>query len=429
MRCVRIVLAAFALVGAIGLAQAQSTAGAGSVLVVPVVALTASYETEVTVRNPGSAPITLNVKFYEANNSPSPGLHACSQLVVPALESTPFTLSSQCALPAPPPSHFGVLVLEDAAAQQTNLFYAYSRTQTPGGNGFSIEGFPIGAFSAQPADVVGLKRQAAAPVYQSNCFAGALGEAVSYQLVLRDGTTNALIGIPLTKTLQPFEQFRYLDIFSPAPNGVGAPAGDYSNVRANFTVTGGATAGDGARPALVGFCTVQESTFFGADFRIAKSQDALNDGQRRLACIGQATCGIGSPVSPPPLAERVSDATLRNVYSMIITQPDFVRCDLVAAPADLPNLQMRLRVPGDPFASAVFATSPPYDSGGANKTTFYIATGGRAAINNGVATRWFVDVETISTSTTVPIDFAITCSSGNGTEVPWFRGTAAWATF
>ncbi|MHB8494830.1 MAG: hypothetical protein ACYC9Z_01345 [Casimicrobiaceae bacterium] len=416
---------AFALSAVVAVpAGAQATAAAGSVIVVPVVAQTSSYSTEVTVRNPNAAPITLNVRFYEAVNSSTPGLAACSQLTVPALESVPFTLPSRCTLATG--SHFGMLLLEDAASQQLDTFFVYSRTQTPGGNGFSIEGFPIGAFSGESADVIGIKRQAASPTYQSNCFVNALGEAINYQVVLRDGTTNAPIGNAMTGTLQPFQQIRLLDVFATA----NAAAGDYSNVRANFTATtANATPG---QPAFVGFCTVQESTFFGADFRIAKSVDALNDANRRAACIGQDNCGISNPVSTIQ-PEQLTDATLRRVYSMIITQPDFVRCDLVAASTDLTNLQMRLRGPGDPFASPVWVSSAPYDSGGAGKTTFYIDTGPRNAVASGTATRWFVDVETVNTSvpasTASPIKFGVTCQSGNGTEVPWFRGTAAWATF
>lgn len=422
----------FVLLGAIGLAfgaitppaTAQSTAASGSVIVVPVVAQTVSYTSEVFVQNPNPAPITVDVDFYVGGDStPTAGLVTCTSLTVPANETVSFTLASKCTLSAG--SHFGMLILADAAAQKTDVFFAYTRSQATGGNGFSVEGFPIGAFSGAPANVVGLKRQAAAPVYQTNCFVAALGEAIDYQVVLRDGTTGALIGNPLTGTLQPFEEIRYLKVFEKA----GAQPGDYSNVRANFTVTtADLTPG---QPAFVGFCTVQENTYFSADFRIAKSIDAKNQREQRVACIGQDECGLGNPVSGTQ-AETIADATQRNVYSMIITQPDYVRCDLVAASGDLGKLQMRLRGPSDPFGTVVFPSSPPFDSGGAGKTTFYVYTGPRNAATIGtlgVATRWFIDVETIDTSTPVPIDFGITCSSGNGTEVPWFRGRAAYASF
>ena len=404
MRMFKTTALSLAALCCVGVAHAQSTAGSGSVLVVPVAAATASYTTEVTVRNPGTSPITLNVDFHEATGSAVPGLRSCAQLVVAANETKPFQLASQCTLGGG--SHFGLLILEDAAAQKTNLFYAYSRSQTPGGNGFSVEGFPIGAFSGASAEVIGLKRQAAAPVYQSNCFVSALGEALNYQLVLRNGTTGAPVGSPMTGSLQPYEQVRLFD--------VGASAGDFSNVRGTFTVTGG-------NQALVAFCTVQESTFFGADFRIAKSEDASNQREKRLACLGQDSCGV---VSTTGGAEQITDTAQKNVYSMIITQPDYVRCDVIGARAA--DLQIRLRQWGDPFASPVFAAGPGYTSGGTGQSFFYVYTGERAAVNNGTATRWFIDVAyRTGGNATTPIDFGITCKSGNGTEVPWLRGVVA----
>lgn len=403
MRIAQLISTAAVFAATAGFAHAQSTAAAGSVVVVPAVAATASYSTEVIVRNPNSSAMTVNVSFYEAIESGSPGLHSCTPLSIPANEPVPFTLATQCALGGG--GHFGMVVLEDAGTPQTHPFFAYSRAQTPGGNGFSVEGFPIGAFSGAVADVDGLKRQASSPTYQSNCFIGALSEGFSYQITLWDAT-NHLVGLPITGTLAPFQNSRKLDVFAVA----GAAAGDHAHVRANFSIT------SGGAPAMLAFCTVQESTFFGADFRIAKSIDALNDGQRRVACIGQDDCN-GTAVSATQ-PETVADATLRNVYSMIVTQPDFLRCDIVAAAGDLPNLKMRLRFPGDPFSSTVVP-------GSSGAQSFYIFTGGRNAVNNGVASRWFIDVETATNSTSVPIDFGVNCKSGNGTEIPWFRGTAA----
>jgi hypothetical protein len=354
MRVVRFVFVT-TLAAIAGVAHAQSTAASGSVIVLPVVAETVSYTSEVVVRNPNSTSLTLNVKFYEALTSTTPGLRTCSQLTVAGSQSKPFSVSDQCN-PLGAGNHHGMLVLEDAAAQQTNVFFAFSRAQTPGGNGFSVEGFPIGAFSGAPADVIGLKRQAAAPVYQSNCFVGALGEAVNYQMILRDGTTNAIIGSPVADSLAPFQMRRYLDVFSAIPNGVGAPAGDYSNVRANFSLTSG-------NGALVTLCTVQESTFFGADFRIGKSTDARNDSQKRVACIGLDNCADTTPSVSGP--EQLTDVTKKNIYSTILTPPDFVRCDLVGPRAV--DLQMRLRQWGDPLTSAVFSSLPPYSSGGSGR--------------------------------------------------------------
>ena len=411
-------LALTTLAATTGVAHAQSTAASGSVIVLPVVAETVSYTSEVIVRNPNATSLTLNVKFYEATTSSNPGLRTCAQLTVPALQSKPFAVSAQCN-PLGAGSHFGMLVLEDAAAQQTDVFFAFSRAQTPGGNGFSVEGFPTAAFSSAPADVIGLKRQSASPTYQSNCFVGALGEAVNYQMVLRDGTTNAVIGSPVTGSLAAYQLRRFLDVFSAAPNGVGAPAGDYSNVRANFSVTSGG-------PALVSFCTVQESTFFGADFRIGKSIDARNDAERRVACIGLDNCSDTTPSVVDP--EQLLDASQKNVYSTILNPPDFVRCDLVGPRKN--DLQIRLRQWGDPLTSAVFPSSPPYSSGGSGQSFFYVNTGGRGAVNGGTASRWFIDVAfRTGGNATTPIDYGITCKSGNGMEIPWIRTTVANSDF
>jgi hypothetical protein len=79
---------------------------------------------------------------------------------------------------------------------------------------------------------------------------------------LFDDASGAQIGSTVSGSLNPFELFRYLDVFS----AVGAAPGDYANVRAQFIRTS-----VDSQP-LVGFCTVQDNTSFGADFRIAKTE-------------------------------------------------------------------------------------------------------------------------------------------------------------
>jgi hypothetical protein len=393
-------------------AHGHTTAAAGSVIVIPIVALTASYSTEVHVANPQSVPITVNVKFYEANTSFSPGLKTCTPLAVTNVES--FNLLTQCSGQIDPTkNHHGMLILEDAAAVKINYFFAFSRTQTPGGNGFSVEGFPVGNFSGAVGRVFGLKRQAAAPIYQSNCFVAALGEAVDYKIELFDGPSGTAIGSAVTGSLAPYQMIRHLDIFTAA----GAPAGDYSNVRARFDET------STGEPAYIGFCTVQESTFFGADFRMSKSVDANDLRQFRKVCYSMDSTCTTEIVGTGQTALAATGTKF--VHQIMITPPDYVKCDLVSA--RLADLEMRIRGPGDPFASPVFATSPPYDSGGDGKTSFYIYTGERNAVNGGFATRWFIDVSYRegSADSTVPIPFGMVCYSGNGITYPWLRGTAA----
>src|SRR5437879_1680087 len=241
-------------------AAAQTTAGTSATIVIPVIAQTPSFGSEVTVYNPNGGAITVNVSFYDAQNTASPGLKACSPLPIPVGRSVQFAVAGQCALPSG--SNFGLLILAEQSG--TQRFYGYARTQTPGGIGFSTEGFPIENFNDQLQHATGLKRTAASgnlPAFQTNCFVGTLGDATNYELRLFDGTTNAQIGNTLSGPLQPYQQYRYLDVFAQA----GAPPGDLTNVRAQFT---NLTA---SNKKLIGFCTVQENTGLSADFRIAKS--------------------------------------------------------------------------------------------------------------------------------------------------------------
>lgn len=392
---------------------ASTTAGAATVQVIPVVAQTGSYESEIFVRNPNDSALQINVKFYEAQNSTTPGQRSCSPLTLSAQQTVAFKLGTQCALGAG--SHFGMLILENADAEKTRFFYAYNRTQTPGGNGFSVESFPIGNFSGAASGANGLKRQAAAPVYQSNCFVGALGEPVDYVIRLWDANNNQL-GNDVTGSLQPYQMVRYLDIFSAA--GLGT-TNDYSVVRATFDNT---NAGD---PAYVAFCTVQESTFFGADFRIAKSSDALDNAKRRVTCYSQSPCGTEITGAG---ATALPDSATKYIHQVIVSAPDYIKCELVSS--QVANLEMRVRGPGDTFAAGLFTlpagyTGPPYTVGGNNQTSIYIFTGHRNQFNGGTSTRLFIDVSYRegSGAATFPLAYGITCYAGNGITVPWVRAS------
>jgi len=251
------------LAGYASFVNAQTTAGSGTTLVIPVTSQSASFVSEVTVFNPGPTLLTASVKFYEANNSSVPGSKSCNDLSVSANRSVQFQLATQCALGAGDGSRFGLIVITDKAVPPTHAFYGYSRVQNPQGIGFSVEGFPVQDFNNQVSHATGLKKQAATPTYQTNCFVASLDQAVSYELKLFNDATGAQIGGTLAGSLQPFQQFRYLDVFG--SKGVNAPAGDRTNVRAQFTQTSGGSAN------LIGFCTVQDNMSFGAAFRRAKS--------------------------------------------------------------------------------------------------------------------------------------------------------------
>lgn len=232
-------------------------------MVIPVVAQTTSYTSEITVRNPFSD-MTLPISvFYTGGTTytgstptSSGGRQECDPLNVPPLGSVQFSPAEQCHLSG---NQFGYLTLTQASGTPSP-FLAYSRTQTPGGNGFSVPAYPAAAIERPEFGhyVVALKRQAAAPVYQSNCFVASMGAATPYQIRLLD-SAGGQIGNTILGSLEAYEMVRYLDIFAAA----GLAAGDYSNVAVDFS-------NDPSKAALMGFCTVQENAFGGADFRMAQ---------------------------------------------------------------------------------------------------------------------------------------------------------------
>jgi len=422
-----ILLLASATFGTI--AYGQTTAGSGTVIVLPLASnIPGAYKTTVFVRNPNAIQITLDVRYYQSDSATPPGTGSpltCSPLTVPANAAITFDLASQCTFSGT--DNFGMIILEDVTSTfKTNTFFAYSRTEQPVGgpqpfNGFSVEGFPVGNFSSAQAEALGLKKTTAAPHYRSNCFVGALNEPVTYQILLFQGDTGALIGtIPSSPTtLAAYHTVRYLDIF----NAALLPDQDYSNIRAKFV--------NSANSAMIGFCTLETTDNGSADFRVAKSDDARDVRQARLTCYGQDDCGSSSLNG----SATIRYVSKKNIHYMIIDQPDFVKCDLVADAPTLSALEITLRGPGDPIAAPVFAPPapynvPPYTSGGGGLTGFYIYTGEKSgsATSSGATTRWYIDVQrNAGSSAPGPFNYGITCHSGNGLTVPWF-GTTAPAT-
>ena len=235
---------------------AQSTFASGTEIVLPLVANVGIYHSRVFVQNADAAAVTLNVRYYQSiNATPPSGLRACSQVALLGNQSASFDIGSQCGLTGTN-DDFGMVILEDVAG--THQFFAYSRTQTPDGIGFSVEGFPTANFSGANAYALGLQALAAAPKYRSNCFIASLGDPVNWQLQLVQGGTETVLG-STSGALTAFQNTRILDVF--ATLGL---AGDYSDVRAVFSTP------DDPAPAISAFCTLETSSNGSADFRVAK---------------------------------------------------------------------------------------------------------------------------------------------------------------
>jgi hypothetical protein len=421
MRFMKFVVSVVALaIGSGAPAWAQTTAGSGTVVVLPVVAyIPGAFTTTVFMYNPNTAAQTVDITFYQSDSAttPLPGgtTLSCGQQAIPALSGVTFDLGAQCGFGAiGTTDNFGLLVLRDAAAIKTHNFFAYSRTSAPTNNGFSVEGFPAGNFSAQKSYALGLQKTSAAPHFRSNCFVGALGEPVNYTIILRNAATGAQIGSTITDSVAPYHSKRHLDVFGAITN--------VSNVSAEFTSTTGA--------AMVPFCTVETQDNGSADFRVAKSEDANDTRQSRLACYGMDSCGAAAPSISNPAT--LSTNTTKNIHYFIIDQPDFVQCTLVVNPAKAGGLEIMLRRPGSVQTAPQFdiSTLPapynaaPYTSGGVGQQSFYVYTGEKSTISSGFTTRWYVDVSyNQGSGVALPIDYGIKCESGNGVTVPWLGTT------
>ena len=406
---------AFAILASVvPLAGAQSTLGYGAAIVLPLAAQTGSYATEVFVHNAaGTSALTVDIQLVEATTSTVPGPKTCAQLVVPALASASFQLDAQCSLGAG--THFGYLILNDAAPEALNLFFVYSRTQNPQAIGFSVEGFPAGNVSGQSQRVNGLKRvlPPAAIPFQTNCFVGSFGKPVDYFIRLKSSTGTNL-GSGISGHLDPHQMVRVLDIFAAA-----GLAGDFSNVSATISSVNASSVGNRDHPLYMGFCTVQDNASFGADFRVGKSFSGWDAAHAQL--IGGCT-----PADCGAYDYAITDTAKKQVFQTLVRPPDNVKCELLSD--RLSELGLRLREPrsiGDcdlcglpPGSTAIPVTPGAVVAGGFDQTSFYYDTGlDVIRPSDGAATRdiWTIEVSARNGLTpVVPIPYSLKCQSGNG---------------
>jgi len=392
-------------------ASAQATGGRASSIVIPDVAHTGSFETTVFVRNANTFSIDVDVLYYEANELPAHGLVACTMLTLTPNSVVSFTLGAQCP-PLAAGSHVGLLVLRDHAAEKTHTLAAFSRVQHVSTNqGFSIEGFPEHTFSGRSSGVNGLKKVAASvppttaqPGYQPNCFVGSLGDAVSVTIDVLNGADGSLLGaLPspqITVDLGPYQLTRILDVYG-AVGGVG----NKENIRVRFDNTSSPT-----EPAYVAFCTEQDNLSFGADFRIAKSDDEANITKLLTRCRGTSDAACATLTVPATFS--IPNATTKHRFSFFLHHPDYIHCDVVGPSAA--NLEMRLLAPNPPGAAV-----GPVVAGGESQSSFYYATGPRNAVvnSNGFQTFWTMEIgprEAPFAPPAFPVDYGYRCFSGSG---------------
>lgn len=386
----RAVMLAVAGLAFSSIASAQTPNGFASIVHVPVVVNSGTFQSTIFVHNGNGSDVNAQINYYGAAGTASAGLVDCGSHLIPAGTTAEFDFGTVCPLAGA--SNFGTLRVTETESTVRPVG-VYTRVQSFLGNGFSIEGFPIGNFANDngASVVLGLRRQAGAPGYQSNCFVSSIGEAVTVDMALFDGA-NVQLGTTQTIAVGANDTTRLLNVFTMA----GVPDGDNSNVRAEFSQNA-ATVGN---PSFSAFCTVQNNTSFDADFRIAKT--VTPDDGTSLYSSNQPKDGFGELLIVP--------AGMKAAFGLFVRHPDFIACRTVGSQVD--NTEIRLI---DPAGNIVAGGDDVTGTG-----EFY--TGDKSTVNNGSSGMWRVEVGSRDGLGLEANKYNLQCAAGNGSNRPLLIG-------
>ena len=401
-----------------GTAIAQSTDGYHAIQVFPVAVDSAAFAQRFTFRNPDATnAITLAVKYFPGTGTSQAAAITCPVVALPANGQAVFSsLRALCpALAAG--SQFGFVYTNDSDATRKRPYAAYSRVSSAQGIGFSVEGFPAHTFTSADSVVTGARRIAAAggaPAFQTNCFVGKMNNvspilAISSDVLVtvRD-SAGAILGATTTFSVAPGKLTRVLDVFA----AVGAPAGDYNDARVSFEESGT------GEPGILSFCTVQDNTSFGADFRIAKQERGFSQLSLTQTPAAQdehvlrdSTIATDAPMSGFSSGRAFTipaTATGANTHVMYFRHPDYVQCEIIDPATSVRallayGLEMRM-----------FGSDGVLVAGGNNVTGFNsIYLGDKVQRNNGANTRYTIEVESTGANNNAK-PYKLHCISGSG---------------
>jgi hypothetical protein len=397
-------------------AHAQTTDGYHAIQVFPVVVDTASFAQRLTFRNPYLSARTLTATYYPAEGTAQPGPLVCPALVVQGVSERVLpSLRSLCP-DLVPGTAFGTLVVR---GQGSDVFAGYSRVSNPAGNGFSVEAFAAHTFTSAVTTVTGLRRLAAsggAPAFQSNCFVGNLAEITPTAVPVTSSVIVSLTqgGVTLGQTsvpVAPGKLVRLLDVFA----AVGLASGDFNDVTAMFEGAGEET------PGLLSFCTVQDNSSFGADFRIGKQEYGFHAfaGWQDYSLI-RSTYSIVTDLNLDGATTSryfsIPAGATRNAHLLYFRHPDVISCE-VRVYGDLAQphhgLEMRLLAP----SSALINDSPNWIvlAGGNNITYFSgLYLGDKTDRGGGANAHYVLEVESNGVNEGADRAYGISCRSGSG---------------
>ncbi|OGT56478.1 MAG: hypothetical protein A3E01_10325 [Gammaproteobacteria bacterium RIFCSPHIGHO2_12_FULL_63_22] len=407
---------------------AQSADGFHAIQVFPVVVDTASFTQRFTFRNPNATSLSIAPTYFPGTGTATANSVPCPAIVIAADSDKTFnTLRDVCpALAAG--SNFGFLY---TSSNNVAAYSGFSRVANPQGNGFSVEAFSANTFTSATSSVSGIRRLAAgggAPAFQTNCFVANLNDVVPEAVPVTTSinvsvfsSTNVQLGATTAVALAPGKLTRLLDAFA----AVGAPGGDHDNARVRFFELGG------GEPALMSFCTVQDNTSFGADFRIAKqesssgSSDAANgsvmgpqdDSARRDMTASEdvrmnsgganvitRTFVIPGQTFPPNFTG------FSNTHVMYFRHPDWVSCEIIDPATGVRALfshNLEMRMLADDGVTVL--------AGGNDQQGFSpIYLGDKRSRNAGSNTRYTIEVETMIVDVVGSRPYRLHCQSGSG---------------
>ena len=399
-------------------AFAQTTDAYHTIQVFPIVVDTLSFTQRFTFRNPNSASVTISPSYFPGTGTAQPSAFTCPSIVIAANSDVTFnTLRDICpALAAG--SNFGFLYTYET--NTTNLPYSgFSRVANPQGNGFSVEAFAASDFTSATSVVAGVRRLAAsggAPAFQTNCFVANLREMTASGVtdtevdVTVRNSSGTILGATTTFPLVPGKLTRLLDVFA----AVGAPAGNHDNARVTFAEFGT------GEPGIMSFCTVQDNTSFGADFRIAKQE--IPGGGLSSGPGPQSDHAMRASVTyeDTPLNNGASPVLFRgfgipaggyaNTHVMYFKHPDWVQCEILdpgtgLRAANTYGLEMRM-----------LANDGTTVLGGGDDQQGFgeVYLGDKQDRNDGANTRYTIEVENNGLNFSAARPYYLRCRSGSG---------------
>jgi hypothetical protein len=393
-------------------ALAQSTDGYHAIQVLPVVVDTTSFTQRIHLHNPSSIlGLQVTPTYYPAVGTAQTTPIECPAIDLPAMAAYDILGLRALCPDLAAGGNFGSLVFNSGG---TRTFAVYSRASNVAGIGFSVEAFPASAFGSALSMVTGLRRTAStttAPAFQSNCFIGNLGELAPASMPMAQQVSVALSedGVAIGEVLVPVlpgQLVRLLDVFS----AVGAAAGDYHAAEARFSSPQGGSGG------LITFCTVQDNTSFGADFRIGKQLQGEATPQNFFDFAAERDLAVlGTPyitdLMPAYQFFSIPPGANLNTHVLYLRNPDYVSCRVTAgfdpAAANVNyGLEMRLLAYGSGLPLDVLA-------GGNDVTGFSnVYLGDRRTRSSNL--KYFLQVESNGRNVEADRPYEIRCTSGSG---------------